>query len=54
MTDLQRQRLGGKKRTHYNCRKACRVARPGKTAQDKARNKRDQDIMEMVNESNSN
>ncbi len=38
MTTRQRQQLGQLPTTHLNCMDACGVARPGKTARDRAKN----------------
>ena len=37
MTADQRRKLGNLPTTHSNCLKYCGVARPGKTARDKAK-----------------
>lgn len=36
MTSKQKQDLGGMSRTHQNCLRLVGVARPGKTAKDRA------------------
>lgn len=37
MSSSQRSALGNLPTTHENCMKHCKVARPGKTARDKAK-----------------
>ena len=37
MTPQQRQALGNLPTTHQNCIEKCKVARPGKTAKDRAK-----------------
>ena len=37
MSEKQRRQLGGLPTTHSNCLKACGVARPGKTARERAK-----------------
>jgi len=38
MTPKQKAALGGLPTTHQNCLERCGVARPGKTARDRAKN----------------
>ena len=40
MTETQRKQLGNMPRSHENCIEKTGVARPGKTAQDRARRQR--------------
>lgn len=40
MTETQRKQLGNMPRSHENCTEKTGVARPGKTAQDRARRQR--------------
>ncbi len=37
MTKRQREQLGNLPTTHQNCLEKCKVARPGKTARDRAK-----------------